>query len=110
MSWQKGGRLDDPQWVSGALRDAEKRAFILDTLALADRNTIDVFLATMGNLGIYADAFVMLAGASYLEGTLRVPRFGETVSVGFEWDAETDGPLVDAIYETVTHGPKLPTP
>jgi hypothetical protein len=74
-----------------------------------DPNKVEVFLATpetlhqqlskptMNNLFARMHAFVydadrleVLARASYLEGTLRLPE-GKTAR--FEWDAEADGPF-----------------
>ena len=65
-----------------------------------DAKWFDECLLRLGEL----DAFRVLEGASFLEGTLRLKRG----RVAFEWDADSDGPLFPFLLYVVQNGEVLP--
>lgn len=91
-------------FLGRAIRTEDGRASFADILKKLDEPSAENLLARLAVFMDQSDAFVVLAAASFLEGTLRLPRG----RVHFEWDADTDGALLPFLAEMVKSGDALP--
>lgn len=98
---KKQATLDE--FLSDAIRTEDGRAFLSDFMQRLDEPSVEHLLERLTAFVDRSDLFVLFERASTLEGALRLARG----VVRFEWDADSDGPLLPFLLDVVKNGEVL---